>query len=118
MRELKQNQKELMWHTIGLGRGGNRNFFWTSLGNKDSIEFEKLVESGLAGKRTPPAWMGDEVIYFLTDAGIESAEESFPKPEKLSRSKARYQRYLEYGDCFDSFKHFLGWDGEKEREWN
>jgi hypothetical protein len=37
---------------------------------------------------------------------------------KLSRSKLRYQRFLEYGDCFDSFRDFLGWDGDPERSWN
>ena len=113
-----KHQNELMWHTIGLGNGGNRNFFGTSLGNSDSIEFEELVESGLAGKRSPPSWMGDEVIYFLTDEGITSANESFPKPKKQTKSQARYQRYLSYGDGFENFMDFVRWDCEKERSWN
>lgn len=33
------------------------------------------------------------------------------KPKKkLTRSQARYQRYLEYGDYFDSFIDFCRWD--------
>ena len=40
-----------------------------------------------------------------------------PRP-KISRAKQRYQRYLEYGDMFDSFINFCYWDSEKEREWN
>ena len=32
-----------------------------------------------------------------------------PKP-KLSRSKQRYRRYLEIGDCFESFRDFLMWE--------
>lgn len=27
---------------------------------------------------------------------------------KMTRSQARYQRYLEVAECFDSFRHFLG----------
>lgn len=40
-----------------------------------------------------------------------------PKP-KLSRSKQRYQRYLEYGDGFDTFLDYCRWDGKPERSWN
>lgn len=29
------------------------------------------------------------------------------KIRKKTRSQARYQRYLRFGDCFDSFKDFL-----------
>jgi hypothetical protein len=34
------------------------------------------------------------------------------KPEKISRSKARYQRYLEIGECFASFLDFCQWDAD------
>lgn len=37
---------------------------------------------------------------------------------KPSRHRARYQRYLEYGECFDSFIQFCRWDAEPERSWN
>ena len=37
---------------------------------------------------------------------------------KASKSKERYQRYLEYGDGFDSFIDFCRWDADPEREWN
>lgn len=37
---------------------------------------------------------------------------------KPSRRAARYQRYLEYGDCFDSFIQFCRWDAAPERSWN
>lgn len=40
------------------------------------------------------------------------------KVRKMTRSQARYQRWLEYGDCFDNFRHFLAWDCEPERSWN
>jgi hypothetical protein len=40
------------------------------------------------------------------------------KVRKASKAAARYQRFLEYGDCFDSFIQFCLWDAEKERSWN
>lgn len=36
----------------------------------------------------------------------------------VSKSKERYQRYLEYGDGFDSFLDYCRWDADPEREWN
>jgi hypothetical protein len=40
------------------------------------------------------------------------------KPKKLSRSKKRYQRFLEYGDCFYTFLDYCYWDAEPDRTWN
>jgi hypothetical protein len=37
---------------------------------------------------------------------------------KPSRSTARYQRYREYGDGFNSFIDFCRWDAHPDREWN
>lgn len=64
--ELTVYQRALMEHTIS---GHNRNWFGTSLGDEDSDEFEKLVKKGLATSEIPPSWMGDDVIYRLTDEG-------------------------------------------------
>lgn len=40
------------------------------------------------------------------------------KVRKPSRNAARYARFLEYGDGFDSFIQFCRWDAEPERSWN
>lgn len=37
---------------------------------------------------------------------------------KPSKSQQRYRRYLEYGDCFDSFLDYCRWDAAPERSWN
>ncbi|MGO4379658.1 hypothetical protein AB4Z19_15385 [Pseudoduganella sp. RAF19] len=37
---------------------------------------------------------------------------------KPGRHAARYQRWLEYGDCFDTFIDFCRWDAQPERSWN
>lgn len=49
--------------------------------------------------------------------GIEYLEE-FGKVRKPSRYATRYNRFLEYGDCFDSFIDFCRWDADPERSWN
>ena len=40
------------------------------------------------------------------------------KVRKMTKSQIRYKRYLEHGDSFDNFKHFLSWDANPEHEWN
>lgn len=37
---------------------------------------------------------------------------------RKAKSKARYKRFLEFGDCFDNFSHFLSWDSDPARDWN
>ena len=54
--------------------------------------------------------------YHPTD-GIEYLEER-GKVRKPGRSQARYLRYIEYGDCFDSFLDFCRWDASPEHSWN
>lgn len=59
-------QRTIMEHTIS---GPDRNWFGTSFGNKDSKEFDILVDKGYATSENPPSWMGDDVIYRLTKEG-------------------------------------------------
>jgi len=37
---------------------------------------------------------------------------------KMTRTQQRYARWLEYGECFDSFLAYCRWDSRPEREWN
>lgn len=37
---------------------------------------------------------------------------------KPTKSQERYQRYLEYGEGFDSFIDYCRWDADPERSWN
>ena len=117
--ETTEYQNQLMHHTVGLNNGENRNWFGTNNGCNDAIEFDKLVEYGLAEKRLAPMAWGDDVVYSLTEKGIERAKATLPEPKpKLTKSQARYQRYLEYGEMFDSFIEYCRWDSESERTWN
>lgn len=54
-------------------------------------------------------------LHPLTD-GLEYL--GIGKVRKMTKSQQRYKRYLEFGDCFDSFRDFLSWDLNPEREWN
>lgn len=40
------------------------------------------------------------------------------KVRPISKAQKRYQRFLEFGDCFDSFIEFCKWDAQPERSWN
>ena len=46
----------------------------------------------------------DQVVYL----------EEIREPRKMTRSQARYQRWLEVGDCFESFKHFLQYESTRK----
>jgi hypothetical protein len=52
--------------------------------------------------------------YHPTD-GIKYGEMGKIRP--VPRSRARYQRFIEYGDWFDSFIDFCRWDAQPERSW-
>jgi len=65
MGELSKNQVAIMDHTAS--RPGN--WFATSLGCKDSNDFEELVKLGYAISEPAKSWMGDDVIYRLTVKG-------------------------------------------------
>ena len=40
------------------------------------------------------------------------------KVRPMTKSQRRYQRYMEYGDRFENFRHFLAWDSEPKHDWN
>lgn len=40
------------------------------------------------------------------------------KPRAMTKSQQRYRRFLEYGECFDSFIDYCYWDASSERSWN
>lgn len=48
--------------------------------------------------------------------GIEYGE--MGRVRKMTRSQARYSRFLEYGDMFNTFIDFCRWDSSPERSWN
>ena len=47
---------------------------------------------------------------------VEYGEIGVVRP--MTRPQARYKRFLEFGDGFDSFVQFCRWDASPERSWN
>jgi len=66
-----EHQKEVMKHTVSDSK---RNWFGTSYNNEDSDAFEELIKYGYATKSKPASWMGDEVLYHLTDKGKDAVK--------------------------------------------
>jgi hypothetical protein len=66
---LTKRQKELMEHTLS---SINRNWFATENNSDDAKEFRYLVEQGLATSEEATKWMGDDVVFRLTDKGLEA----------------------------------------------
>lgn len=124
---LTPEQLDLMQHTLGLNQYGlnnfkekksTRNYFVFSGGPCRELDVIKsLVELGLMVEGDFKSWV-DGTWFYVTDEGKERVFAESPNPPKLSRSKERYRRYLEYGDGFYNFLDFCYWDAQPERSWN
>jgi len=74
MEKITKHQKAIMKHAISEP---NRNWFGTHKHNRNSVEFEKLVEAGYATRKATAPWMGDEVIYRITKEGRKAISEYY-----------------------------------------
>jgi hypothetical protein len=66
--KLTKKHLEIMVHTVS---SPGRNWFGTGYDCSDAVLFGELVSQGLATAETAPNWMGDDVIFSLTDKGKE-----------------------------------------------
>ena len=121
MTEITEKEERIMFHTLGYAyqpnwndaRGGDRNFFgiYPSEDNEDYITIKSLVEKRYMQKDGTTDWK--EEVYSVTDIGKDYVFDLWLKKKKEakpSRSKRRYQAYLDWCECNDgSFKDFLDW---------
>jgi len=119
---MEKELLHILQHALGVDQYGQgsqyRNHFATGPGVKDFLKCQELAERGfMKDLGTRPLW-GDQHCFVVTPEGIQAVALESPRPPKVSRSKARYRRYLEYGDSFDSFLDFCRWDADPERSWN
>lgn len=119
---MEKELLHILQHSLGVDQYGQgeqyRNHFATGPGGKDFLKCQQLTELGFMkdlGKRK--LW-GDMHCFVVTPKGADAVAAESPPPPKISRSKARYKRFLEYGDMFDSFIDFCRWDSDPERSWN
>jgi hypothetical protein len=124
MNGLNKQQLHILQHTLGLNEYGEhqgkaegyRNHFCADEGHSSWGDLITLVDAGYMIKRYPCAVTN--CWFSVTELGREAVKKESPKPPKISKSKARYLRYLEMSDGFDSFIDFCRWDAEPERSWN
>lgn len=113
---------QILQHSLGVDQYGQgeqfRNHFVTGSGSVDWSLCNELVKCGYMGVRRNHPLAGGSDSFWVTDEGKQAVANHSPKPPKLSRSKARYARFREYGDSFDSFIDFCRWDADPERSWN
>jgi hypothetical protein len=112
----------ILQHSLGVdehGRGEQyRNHFVTGKGSHDWPACNELVAQGLMTVRRNHHLSGGDDCFWVTDAGRQYILENSPKQPKLNKAKARYARFREYGDGFESFIEYCRWDAEPNRSWN
>ena len=115
-------QLQILQHSLGLNEFGQghqyRTHFVTGEGSPDHSDCMANVNAGLMSRHAGNALSGGSDIFHVTQAGIDYVALNSPKPPKISRSKQRYERFREYGDCFDNFIDYCRWDASPERSWN
>ena len=121
---IESKYYHLLHHSLGISRPDvckpYRNYFSASEGHSDIEGLRVLCGAGLMKEIPAPSFAGEDCIQFVvTDKGKEAALKTQPRPPKLTRSQARYQRFLDLGDMLDmSFIDYCRWDAEPERAWN
>lgn len=112
----------ILQHSLGVNEFGQgeqyRNHFVTGQGSVDWTACNELVGTGLMTVKRNHELSGGDDCFWVTAAGKKYVSEKSPQPPRVSRSKARYKRYLEYGDGFNCFIDFCRWDAEPGRSWN
>ena len=123
MIEITEKEEMIMFHTLGYDyqprwnddKGSYRNWFATTA-NEEDLDYQtikSLVEKGYMIKSGNTEW-GNEWVYSVTDIGKDYVVDLWlkkKKENKPSRSKRRYQAYLDWCDwnVDVTFKDFLDW---------
>jgi hypothetical protein len=120
MMHVALTQLHILQHSLGLdeyGRGRPYRNHYVA-GGDDVNKCRSLADLGLMKEHKPTSISGNSPWFSVTPAGINTISEQSPKPPRLSAAKSRYQEYLDVGDCYENFAHFLGYDKpEFETQW-
>lgn len=99
----------ILQHSLGLdeyGRGRMyRDHFVTGEGSKDHADCMELVDAGYMGVRKNHPLSGGDDAFWVTEVGKLAAVANSPSPPKLSRSKQRYQDFLDYDGSMSFFEY-------------
>jgi hypothetical protein len=113
MSDLKDHDIEILWHSLGVSpekRTPYRNHFCscTDETESDLMSIRRLEKAGYMLRFKSAFDNQNSMCFTVTESGKRFALENLPVPEKLSKSKIRYQLWKEYQDCFDvSFGDWL-----------
>lgn len=118
--KLTSQQLQILQHSLGLNEYGQgsqyRNHFVA--GGDDVRKCRDLVDMGYMKERKDNGLTGEAPWFSVTPQGVDAVALESPAPPKVTKSKQRYRRFLEYGEGFDSFIEFCRWDADPERSWN
>ena len=113
-------QLHILQHSLGVdqyGRGRQyRNHFVTGPGTTDFPACRALVDMGFMEDHGSQSGFDGDHLFWVTEVGRKAMLAESPAPPKVSRSKQRYQQYLNVADCFESFGHYLKYLTKQERQ--
>lgn len=118
---MTEKEEEILFHTLGYNynprwnekRKESRNWYGITPSETDDSykSIISLVEKGWMQKNGNTPW-GEEV-FSVTEKGnifVVTEWEKKKKENKPTRSKRRYQAYLDWIECYSgTFREFLGW---------
>lgn len=115
--ELAPLERDILLHTLGLNyeRRPDRNYYCAHVAaESDTLQaLRRLVDLGLM-REGRLINEGADRLYHATEDGRTHARSLLPPPRKLTRSQARYQRYLQVGDVY-TFREFLALEAAQRR---
>jgi hypothetical protein len=105
----------ILQHAIGRNeygkpKNGNkdyRNHFCTGAGSTDFDTCREAVSLGLMTEHPPRAISGGDHIFRVTEAGKAYIAKNSPPEPKVTRSQARYRRFLNTAADFMTFGEWL-----------
>lgn len=104
-------QLHILQHSLGLDQYGKgnayRNHFVTGPGTDDYPHCQELVTAGYMLEHPRSTLSGGDPVFTVTDAGKNAVTAYSPKPPRLTRSKQRYQQWLD-ADAPVPFRQWLG----------
>jgi len=120
---IEEQYYHLLHHSLGISDPKNckpyRNYFAADEGHADIEGLRSLCDADLMIAVESQSTENQDIIFIVTDKGRKVALRTQPRPPKLTRAQARYQRYLDLADSLDmSFIEYCRCDAEPERTWN
>lgn len=108
----------ILQHSLGLDEYGRgtfyRNRFVTGEGSIDHPLCMELVALGHMKRFPAVKLFGGSDAFAVTEEGKRAVVAESPAPPKISRSKQRYQDYLD-ADCSMTFIEYLRYRDQRDR---